>query len=341
MSITKKLFGKMPNGQEVYCWTIACDCGISAEIIDYGATLRSLFVPNKDGGKTDVVLGYDTLEEYINNDGYIGATVGRFANRIREGKFTLNGTEYTLATNDGPNHLHGGNEGYDKRVWEAKEEDGALAFYLTSPDGDEGYPGTLDIKVTYALKNKGLEITYNAVSDKDTIFNPTNHAYFNIAGEGLVNDQYLLINADEFTPNDLNCLPTGEVLSVKGTCMDFTEYHAIGERADCDEAFVKPYTGYDHNYIFNGKTPACAVYSEKSGILMTVETTEPAVQLYTGNCTSDRNGKNGAKYGRRSAFCLETQHYPDCINHSEWPSCVLKAGEKFNSKTVYKFGIKD
>jgi aldose 1-epimerase len=341
MSITKKLFGTMPNGKEVYCYTLSCDCGISAEIIDYGATLRSLFVPNKNGSLTDVVLGYDTLEEYINNDGYIGATVGRFANRICKGKFTLNGVDYTLATNDGPNHLHGGNEGYDKRVWEAKEEDGALAFYLTSPDGDEGYPGTLEIKVTYALENGGLAISYEAVSDKDTIFNPTNHAYFNLNGEGLVNDHYLLINADEFTPNDLDCLPTGEVLSVKGTCMDFTEYHKIGERADCDDAFVKPYTGYDHNFIFNGKTPACATYAEESGILMTVETTEPGIQLYSGNCTSDRIGKNGSKYGRRSAFCLETQHFPDCINHPEWPSCVLKAGDKFQSKTVYKFALKD
>lgn len=341
MSISKRLFDKMPSGEEIFCWTITGEGGIKAEIIDYGATLRSLYAPDKNGNLTDVVLGYDTVEEYIKNDGYIGATVGRFANRICKGKFNLNGQEYTLATNDGPNHLHGGVVGYDKRIWDIKDEDGKLACYIVSPDGEEGFPGKLEIKVTYSIENNGLAIHYEAVSDKDTIINLTNHAYFNLDGEGLINDQYLMINADEFTPNDLDCLPTGEILSVKGTCADFTEYHTIGERADCDEVYVKPYNGYDINFVLNGNLPACAMYSEKSGILMTVETTEPGVQLYSGNGTSDRNGKNGAKYGRRSALCLETQHYPDCINHHEWPSCVLKAGEKFDSKTVYAFSIKD
>lgn len=339
--ITKRLFGKMPDGAEVYCWTLTNETGtVSADIIEYGATLRSLIVPDKNGVKTDVVLGYDTLEEYRNNDGYIGATVGRFANRICKGKFSLNGTEYTVATNDGPNHLHGGNIGYDKRLWEIKPEGEALACYITSPDGEEGYPGELKLKVTYSFENNGLKIAYNAICDKDTVFNPTNHAYFNLDGNGKINDQYLLINADKFTPNDADCLPTGEVLDVKGTCMDFTDFHKIGERADCDEIYVKPYGGYDVNFILNGNSPACKVYSENNGIVMTVETTEPGVQLYTGNSTSDRNGKNGTKYGWRSAFCLETQHYPDCVNHPEWPSCVLKAGETFSSTTVYKFSIK-
>lgn len=338
MSISKRLFGAMPCGKEIYCWTIT-DGDMSAEIIDYGATLRSLIVPDKNGKPTDVVLGYDTVEEYMKNDGYIGATVGRFANRIRVGKFILNGKEYTVACNDGPNHLHGGIEGYDKRVWDIKDEDGVLACYLTSPDGDEGYPGTLKIKVTYAIKNGGLEIHYDAVSDKDTIFNPTNHAYFNLDGEGKINDQYLKINADYFTPNDADCLPTGELKAVEGTSMDFKDFHTIAERADMDE-YVKPYGGYDVNFVLNGKEPACEVYSDKNGIVMTVETTEPGVQLYTGNGTSDRKGKGGAEYGWRSAFCLETQHYPDCINHPEWPSCVLKAGEKFDSTTVYKFSVK-
>lgn len=341
MSISKRIFDTMPDGRKVYCWTIENGNGIKAEIIDYGATLRSLYAPDKNGNATDVVLGYDTISEYMNNDGYLGAAVGRFANRICKGKFTLNGKEYTLATNNGPNHLHGGNIGFDKKIWDIKEEDGALACYLTSNDGEEGYPGKLDIKITYAIKDNGFEIHYEAVSDKDTIINLTNHSYFNLDGKGKINDHYLLINADEFTPNDLDCLPTGEILSVKGTSMDFTEYHTIGERADCDECYVKPYNGYDVNFVLNGKSPACAAYSENSGILMTVETTEPGVQLYTGNGTSDRNGKNGAQYGKRSAFCLETQHYPDCINHPEWPSCVLKAGEKFDSTTVYAFSLKD
>lgn len=328
----------MPCGKEVYCWTIT-NGNMSADIIDYGATLRSLIVPDKNGNPTDVVLGYDTVEEYINNDGYIGATVGRFANRICKGKFTLNGKEYTLATNDGPNHLHGGNIGYDKMVWDIKDEDGELACYLTSPDGDEGYPGTLEMKVTYALKDGGLSIHYEAASDKDTIFNPTNHAYFNLDGEGKINEQYLKINADYFTPNDADCLPTGELKAVEGTSMDFKDFHTIAERADMDE-YVKPYGGYDVNFVLNVKSPACEVYSDKNGIVMQVETTEPGVQLYTGNGTSDRLGKNGAQYGWRSAFCLETQHYPDCINHPEWPSCILKAGIKFDSTTVYKFKTK-
>ena len=340
MSITKRLFGTMPNGAEIYAWTIE-NGNIKADIIEYGATLRALIVPDKNGNPTDVVLGYDTIEEYMNNGDYFGATVGRFANRIREGKFTLNGIDYTLAVNDGPNHLHGGLKGYDKCVWELKDEDGVLVCYLTSPDGDEGYPGKLEMKVTYAIVDNGLEIHYTAVSDKDTIFNPTNHSYFNLDGEGLVNDQYLKINADYFTPNDKDCLPTGELLSVKGTCADFTEFHTIGERADCDEIYVKDYKGYDINFALNGDKVACEAYSKKSGIVMTVETTEPGVQLYSGNGTSDRNGKNGAKYGRRSAYCLETQHYPDCINHPEWPSCVLKAGGQFDSKTIYKFTTLD
>ncbi len=333
--ISKKLFGQMPNGKEVYCWTIA-EGDISADIIDYGATLRSLIVLDKNGNPVDVVLGYDTVEEYIKNDGYIGATVGRFANRICKGRFTLNGKEYKLACNDGPNHLHGGMIGYDKCIWDIKDENGVLACYLVSPDGDEGYPGTLKIKVTYAVKDNALKIHYTAVSDKDTIFNPTNHAYFNLDGKGKINDQYLMINADYFTPNDADCLPTGELKSVDGTSMDFRDFHTISERDDMDE-YVKPYGGYDVNFVLNGNTPACEVYSKNSGIVMTVETTEPGVQLYTGNGTSDRNGKNGAHYGWRSAFCLETQHYPDCINHPEWPSCVLKAGEKFESITIYKF----
>jgi len=340
MSISKRTFGTMPDGKEIFCWTIT-DGVISADIIDYGATLRSLIVPDKYGNPTDVVLGYDTLEEYIINNGYFGAIVGRFANRICDGKFTLDGVEYKVACNNGPNHLHGGIEGFDKRVWDIKEEDGVLACYLISPDGDEGYPGTLEIKVTYAIKDNGLEIHYSAACDKDTIFNPTNHAYFNLNGKGKINEHFLMINADYFTPNDLNCLPTGEVLAVKGTCMDFTTYHTVGERADCDEEYVKPYGGYDVNFILNDNTPACQVYSKESGIVMSVETTEPGVQLYTANGTSDRKGKNGADYGRRSALCLETQHYPNCINHSEWPSCVLKAGTLFDSTTIYKFKTLD
>ncbi len=341
MGVSKRKFGVLNDGREVYCWSVENEEGIKVEILDYGATIRTIIVPDRNGNATDVVLGYDTIEEYVSNSGCFGAAIGRFANRIRAGKFTLNGKEYTVAVNNGPNHLHGGIIGYNRMIWDVKDENGALVCYLTSPDGDEGYPGKLDVKITYSLNGTALEIHYEAVCDKDTITNLTNHSYFNLNGKGNVNDQYLLINADEFTPNDLNCLPTGEILSVKGTCMDFLDFHKIGERADCDEEYVKPYKGYDGNLNLNGNKPSCIAFSDESGIKMTVETTEPGVQLYTGNKIGERNGKNGVKYGIRSGFCLETQHYPDCINHPEWPSCVLKAGEKFDSTTVYAFSLKD
>lgn len=338
MSVTKRYFGTTPDGKEVTCWKITAQNGMQAEILDYGATVRTLIVPDKNGNLVDVVLGYDTLEEYMNNDGYLGATVGRFANRIAKGRFVLNGKEYKLAVNDGENHLHGGDIGFNKYIWDAKEVEDGIEFSIVSPDGDEGYPGTLKLTVTMTLKDSALQLNYHAVSDKDTIVNLTNHSYFNLNGKGDIHNQLLTINADGFTINDAGCLPTGEIVPVENTAMDFRTERAIGDAADSDQECVSLSGGYDANYVLNGN-PAIVARSLDSGIVMTVTTDQPGVQLYTANKTSERNGKNGAKFGRRSGFCLETQHYPDCIHHPEWPTCILKAGEVFNSTTTYAFSV--
>ncbi len=339
MSITKTYFGKTADGREVNCFKITSDDGIEAEVLDYGVTIRTLIVPDKNNNPVDVVLGYDTIEEYEANDGYFGATVGRFANRIKGGKFTLNGKEYTLALNNGANHLHGGDVGFNKYVWESKVIENGVLFSMTSPDGDEGYPGTLKLEVAVTLKDGAINLNYHAVSDKDTIVNFTNHSYFNLnGGVGDIHGHLLTINADYYMMNDKGGLPTGEVPAVKGTAMDFTTEHAIGDEIESDHPAVVASDGYDNNYVLNSNV-AAVVRSKENGIVMTVITDEPGVQLYTGNKTSARNGKNGAKYGRRSALCLETQHFPDCINHPEWPSCILKAGEEFNSTTTYSFNI--
>lgn len=339
MSITKTYFGKTADGREVNCFKITSDDGIEAEVLDYGVTIRTLIVPDKNNNPVDVVLGYDTIEEYEANDGYFGATVGRFANRIKGGKFTLNGKEYTLALNNGANHLHGGDVGFNKYVWESKVIENGVLFSMTSPDGDEGYPGTLNLEVAVTLKDGAINLNYHAVSDKDTIVNFTNHSYFNLnGGVGDIHGHLLTINADYFMMNDKGGLPTGEVPAVKGTAMDFTTEHAIGDEIESDHPAVVASDGYDNNYVLNSNV-AAVVRSKENGIVMTVITDEPGVQLYTGNKTSARNGKNGAKYGRRSALCFETQHFPDCINHPEWPSCILKAGEEFNSTTTYSFNI--
>lgn len=339
MTITKTYFGKTADGREVNCFKMVANDGMEAEILDYGVILRTLVVKDKNNNPVDVVLGYDTIEEYENNDGYFGATVGRFANRIRDGKFTLNGKEYTLALNDGANHLHGGIVGFNKYVWDYEEIENGILFSMTSPDGDEGYPGTLKMKVAVTLKDGAINLDYYAVSDKDTIVNFTNHSYFNLnGGVGDIHGHLLTLNADYFMMNDKGGLPTGEVPEVKGTAMDFTTEHAIGDNIESDDPAVVASDGYDNNYVLNSKV-AAVVRSKENGVVMTVITDQPGVQLYTANKTSERNGKNGAKYGRRSALCLETQHYPDCINHPDWPSCVLKAGEEFKSTTTYAFSV--
>lgn len=330
MKITKRPFGNLPDGRAVTCWCL--DNGkLQAEVLDYGVTIRTLVV---DG--VDVVLGYDTIEEYLANDGYVGATIGRVGNRIAGSEFELNGKTYKLYANDGSNHLHGGKEGFDAKIWSVEEAENGIVCTYTSPDGEENYPGTLQVKVTVTLQEKAIRLHYWATTDADTIINLTNHTYFNLEGKGDILSHTIQLNADRYCVGDEGCLPTGELAPVQGTAMDFLTPHVIGERIDADEDCVKLSGGYDSNFIISG-TPAAVVTVPTSGIVMTVTTTEPGVQFYSGNFMKYRKGKNGATYDRRSGLCLETQHYPDSIHHPEWPTCVLRAGEIYESTTEYAF----
>ena len=338
MSISKRQFGFTKDGREVTCFTIV-NGKLKAEILDYGVTIKNLFVPDKSGKLVDVVLGYDSVKEYEENDGYLGATIGRVGNRIKKGKFTLNGEDYALAINNGPNHLHGGLKGFDKVVWESEEKENSIVFSHLSPDGDEGYPGNLKVTVEVILEENGITLKYFAETDKDTLINLTNHSYFNLNGGGSVLDHTLKLNADKFNMGDGDCLPTGEIASVFGTVMDFTKEKPIGDGVDSDEPCVKLSGGYDSNFVLNSEGPAAVLKSEMSGIIMTVSTTEPGVQVYSANFLTPRKGKNGARYSYRHALCLETQHFPDSIHHPEWPTCVLKKGEKFKSQTTYFFSV--
>lgn len=338
MSISKRRFGFTKDGREVTCFTI--DNGkLKAEILDYGVTIKNLFVPDKSGKPVDVVLGYDSVKEYEENDGYLGATIGRVGNRIAKGKFTLNGEDYTLAVNNGPNHLHGGLKGFDKAIWGSEERENSIIFSHLSPDGDEGYPGNLKVTVEVILEENGITLNYSAETDKDTLINLTNHSYFNLNGGGDVLGHTLKLNADKFNVGDGDCLPTGEIASVFGTVMDFTKERSIGNGVDSDEPCVRLSRGYDSNFILNGEGPAAVLKSERSGIIMTVSTTEPGVQVYSANFLTPRRGKNGADYTYRHALCLETQHFPDSVHHKDWPTCVLKKGERFSSKTTYSFNV--
>ena len=340
MQISHRHFGSLPDGQAVTCWTLRTEQGLEAEILDYGATIRTLSVPDRSGKQTDVVLGYDTLEEYLKNPNYFGATIGRFANRIRAGRFSLNGQTYTLAVNNGPNHLHGGLVGFDKHIWQAEETPEGLRFSRLSPHMEEGYPGNLQVSVTFSLEKSALTIRYEAQSDQDTILNLTNHSYFNLSGSGDIQDHLLQIASDAITPNDPDCLPTGEIMPVAGTAVDFRQPKAVGRDADLDEPCVKSSGGYDVNFILSG-SPGAVLQSPKTGIVMTMTTDQPGVQLYTCNGLPERRGKNGAHYGHRAALCLETQRYPDCIHHPEWPTCILRAGEVFRSFTTYSFSTEN
>lgn len=338
-------FGVTKNGEEVRELTL--DNGIlSAKVITFGGTLRVLTVPGKRGA-VDVVLGYDALEQYECEDGYLGALVGRYANRIAGGKFTLNGKEYTLAENDGPNHLHGGMVGYSHRVWTVEEADaGKAVLTLDSPDGEEGYPGRLQVKVTYALEGDALSIHYEAVSDRDTVCNLTNHSYFNLSGQGsgTVLDQEIQLFSSAYTPTDSTGIPLGTVEPVEGTPMDLRHPTIIGARIDGAFPQLEQCGGYDHNFVADGRPgvlrPAAVVRSGATGVVMEVETDSPGVQFYTANFLKEgRKGKQGAVYGRRHGFCLETQHYPDTPNRPAFPSAVLKAGERYDRTARFRFSL--
>ena len=342
----RRPFGAMPDGTAVEELTLrngACSCSI----LTYGGALRSLVVPGKDG-PVDVVLGFDTLEDYRTQDKYLGALVGRYANRIGGARFPLEGKEYPLAPNDGGvNHLHGGNVGFDKRVWTVEGQTAnAVTLSLTSPDGEEGYPGTLKVSVTYTLKDAALEIAYRAETDKTTICNLTNHAYFNLSGHGSgpVTDQLIQVLADRYTPTVPGSIPTGELAPVGGTPMDLRAFTPIGARIDEPFEQLQLAGGYDHNWAIPGwdgtLRTAARARSPKTGITMEVETDLPGVQFYAGNyldgCPA---GKGGAPYAKRWGFCLETQYFPDSPNHDNFPSCVLRPGEVYRTVTAYRFGV--
>jgi aldose 1-epimerase len=345
-------FGKTPDGRAVEVYTLTNRRGAEARVITYGATLVSLKVPDRRGRIADVTLGYDDLAGYIDDPStYFGATVGRYANRIARGRFALDGVEYVLATNNGPNHLHGGVRGFDKVVWEARPLNvrGAAALRLTylSRDGEEGYPGALSVAVTYTLTDSDeLRIDYRATTDKDTVVNLTNHTYFNLAdaGAGDILGHVLTINASRFTPTDATAIPTGELRSVRGTPFDFTRPAAIGSRIGRPDEQLKFGKGYDHNFVLDGRAGrlrrAAEAYEPKTGRVLEVWTTEPGVQLYTGNYLSGRRGKGGATYAFRHGFCLETQHFPDSPNEPGFPTTVLRKGRTFRSTTVYKFSAR-
>jgi aldose 1-epimerase len=351
MSIIKTDFGKTADGQSVDLYTLTNNHGVVAKITNYGATVTEIHTPDKNGKMADVVLGFDNLKDYMGpGNPFFGTIAGRYANRIARGKFTLNGKEYTLATNNGPNHLHGGIKGFDKKVWRAaplpSNNGPSLALTCVSADGEEGYPGTLTTTVTYTLTNdNGLRIDYRATTDKPTVLNLTNHSYFNLHGSGSgkdILDHVLMLNADNYTPVDDTLIPTGEIKSVKGTIFDFTSPKPIGQ--DIAKTPGNP-NGYDHNFVLNGKdgeVKLCAKVSDPdTGRTMEVWTSQPGVQLYTGNfLKGDASVIGGKPYTKHYAFCLETQHFPDSPNHPSFPSTTLNPGQTFTSTTIYKFGTK-
>lgn len=343
--ISKKPYGKMPDGTEIEEYTLTNKNGMIMKVITYGGIVTELHVPDKDGKLADVCLGCSSLEEYREGHPYFGAITGRVANRIAKGKFTLDGKEYTLTTNNGPNHLHGGKVGFDKVVWKATvANDGTtLALTYKSKDGEEGYPGNLDVRVDYKLMPNANEwwIIYAATTDKATPINLTQHAYFNLAGHasGTILDHVIKIDADKYTPVDETLIPTGKIEPVKGTPFDFTKATPIGKHIKDIKADP---VGYDLNYVLNGKGDSRGAIAEvtepKSGRVMKVHTSQPGVQLYTGNFLDGKQkGKGGVKYPKYGGFCLETQHYPDSINQKTFPSVVLEPGKTYTHNTVYSF----
>jgi len=334
------------EGKPVSLYTLRNKNNMVAQITNYGAIIVSIYVPDRDGKLDDVVQGYDTIDEYINgNDPYMGAVCGRCANRIAKGKFILNGKEYMLAVNNGFNHLHGGLKGFSKVVWDVKEiSPENVSMEYISKDGEEGYPGNLRVTVKYSLSdNNELRIDYHAITDQSTVVNLTSHSYFNLAGEGsgdILNHE-LQINGDFFTPVDETNVPTGEIVFVKGTPMDFTNSKKIGNEIDADNDQIKFGHGYDHNWVLNhrmGTLGIAAIAQDLvSGRVMEVYTTQPGLQLYTANWIDGEKGKGGKKYEKRWAFCLETQHFVDAINKSHFPTTILNPGEEYNHSCVYKF----
>lgn len=345
----KQQFGKTPDGIPVELYTLANRQGMEAGILTYGGIVVTLKVPDKNGRPGDVVLGFDRLDGYLEKSPYFGAIIGRYGNRIGKGRFTLEGVEYKLARNNGENSLHGGLRGFDKVVWQVRNAgDRTVELGYLSRDGEEGYPGNLNVTVRYTLTDEGeMRIDYRAAADKTTVLNLTNHSYFNLAGEGQgdILDHQLTVNADRFTPVDEGLIPTGELRSVKGTPFDFRTAAAIGARIGADDEQLRLGGGYDHNFVLNKSgdalSLAAAAYEPRSGRVLEVFTTEPGMQLYTGNSLDGTmRGKGGHGYPRRSAFCLETQHFPDSPNKPQFPATTLKPGQSYHSATALRFSAR-
>ncbi|MEJ2110100.1 MAG: galactose mutarotase [Acidobacteriota bacterium] len=349
------VFGVLADGREVHQYTLSNGSGMSATFIDYGATITSLSVPDREGQVDDVVLGYDNLAGYVNGSAYFGAVVGRYGNRIGKGLFTLEGQTYQLALNNGENHLHGGNVGFNKVLWDAEiqedSSDPTIRFTYVSPDGEEGYPGTVTLKVTYSLTSEnGLRIEYEGTTDKTTILNPTQHSYFNLSGdfEKQILNHTLQIEADSFTPVDSGLIPTGELVAVEDTPLDFRQPTKIGARIDDPFEQLALGQGYDHNWVLRnyegaGKVRKIAeLYEPDSGRVMTVFSDQPGLQFYSGNfLDGSAVGKNGIAYGRRTGLCLETQVFPDAPNKPEFPSAIVKPGQEYRQTTIYQFSTRN
>jgi aldose 1-epimerase len=353
MGITREPFGATPAGEEATLYTLTNANGMVARITDFGGIIVSLTAPDRNGALEDVVLGFENLADYVGKHPYFGAIVGRYGNRIAEGKFTLDGQEYTLAVNNGPNALHGGLEGFDKKVWAAEtfEEPQGVGLKLNyvSSDGEEGYPGELSTAVTYTLTNANeLKIHYLASTNAPTVLNLTNHSYFNLngAGKGDILGHEIQLHASAFTPVNENLIPTGELRPVEGTPFDFRTAKPIGQDIAADEEQIAFGGGYDHNFVLDKPQPglltmAAEVYAPESGRVMQVFTTEPGVQFYVGNFLDGSNvGKGGVAYEKRFGFCLETQHFPDSPNQPAFPSVVLRPGESYTSTTIYTFSAR-
>jgi len=349
-AVSRAPFGRTPDGTAVESFTLRNAHGIEVRAITYGAVIVSLRVPDRAGRLDDIVLGHDDLAGYLRQPSYFGAVVGRYGNRIAKGRFTLDGKTYTLATNNGPNHLHGGVKGFDKVVWKgesASTPDGAsVTFRYTSPDGEEGYPGTLSARVTYTLTDRDeLRFEYAATTDKPTVVNLTQHSYFNLTGGKTdILGHQLTLDADRFTPVDAALIPLGPLTPVEGTPFDFRKPTAIGARIGQDDEQLRRGGGYDHNFVVNrtgeGLVHAARVVDPVSGRTLDVQTTEPGVQFYSGNFLDGTvTGKGGVVYKKRWALCLETQHFPDSPNQPTFPSTVLRPGQEYRSKTVLTFGV--
>lgn len=353
MKLSTEPFGKMPDGAPITRYTLQNDHDITVAMINFGGIITTLQTPDRDGQVDDIVLGFDTLQEYIEHNPFFGCIAGRYANRIANGRFALDGVIHQLATNNGPNHLHGGLRGFDKVVWEATGAQAAnevsVQLHYLSPDGEENYPGTLSVTVTYTLNNQNqLIVNYRVTTDQPTILNLTNHTYFNLAGSGSILDHQIHIDADRYTPVSESLIPTGELADLTNTPFDFRTARSIGERINHSHEQLRFGGGYDHNWVLNSSsatntgaiTATITVTEPTSGRRLDVATTQPGVQFYTGNMMPDRlPGKDGQLYSKRTGFCLETQHFPDSPNQPHFPSTLLRPGETFNETTTFTFGI--